>query len=374
MQDAVISGNSEGPGRKRRVRYKGTHPRRFEEKYKELHREKYAGDVEKILRSGKTPAGSHRPICVREVLEVLDPRPGEIALDATLGYGGHASELLKRILPGGCLWGIDVDPVEIRRTEARLRGAGFTEKELVVRRINFAGIPKLLAEAGGGFDLILADLGVSSMQLDDPSRGFTFKAEGPLDLRFNPARGQPASVLVRSISEQALAKILWAHADEPHAREIARAIHENREGISTTTALADIVRGALPGISPSNTEEDITRSIRRTFQALRIAVNDEFSALDQFLRNLPFCLRPGGRVAVLTFHSGEDDRVVRFFAEGLEAGTYAETGRDPIRPTAGECYDNPRSKSAILRWAKRASSPLTVPSQGPADLSQKPDV
>ena len=354
MKDAGVNKGNEGSPHHRRPRYKGTHPRRFEEKYKELHREKYTQDVAKILRSGKTPAGSHRPICVQEILGLLDPKPGQIALDATLGYGGHASELLKRLLPGGRLWGIDVDPVEIVRAEARLRAAGFTEKELVVRRINFAGIPKLLAEAGGGFDLILADLGVSSMQLDDPSRGFTFKAEGPLDLRLNPSRGQPASVLIRALSEKALEEILWAHADEPHARVIAQAIYRDRENISTTTVLANIVRGALPAVSPKNSEEAVTRSIRRTFQALRIAVNDEFSALDQFLRNLPLCLKPEGRVAVLTFHSGEDDRVVRAFTEGVAGGTYAATGSDPIRPTPQECYDNPRSKSAILRWAKRA--------------------
>ena len=354
MSDDDVSKTDEAPQRKRRIRYKGTHPRRFEEKYKELNREKYEQDVEKVIRSGKTPAGSHRPICVQEILEILDPKPEQTGVDATLGYGGHASELLKRILPGGRLWGIDVDPLEIERTETRFRGQGFTEKEFVVRRINFAGIPKLLADAGGGFDFILADLGVSSMQLDDPARGFTFKVEGPLDLRLNPARGHPASALIRSISESELEKILWVHADEPHARAIAKAIYKNRDNISTTTALADIVRDAVPGVSAGDLEEDITRSIRRTFQALRIAVNDEFSALEQFLRNLPFCLKPHGRVAMLTFHSGEDDRVMRFFSEGVEAGIYEETGRDPIRPTPQERYDNPRSKSAILRWAKRS--------------------
>lgn len=306
------------------------------------------------MKRGKTPAGSHRSICVREVLELLDPKPGETGLDATLGYGGHAAELLKRIRPGGRLWGIDVDPLEIVRTEARLRKAGFGEQELVVRRINFAGIPKLLAEAGGGFDFILADLGVSSMQLDDPARGFTFKVEGPLDLRLNPARGQPASVLIRSFSEEALEKMLWVHSDEPHAHAIAQAIYQHRQHIATTTDLAEIVREALPVVSRSTSEEDITRSIRRTFQALRIAVNDEFSALDQFLRNLPLCLKPCGRVVILTFHSGEDDRVVRALTEGTASGIYSEMGKEPIRPTPQECYDNPRSKSAILRWARRA--------------------
>ena len=244
--DSIHQQGEEAP-RKRRLRYKGTHPRRFEEKYKELNREKYSQDVEKIIQSGKTPAGSHRPICVQEILEILDPKPGQTGVDATLGYGGHAVELLKRILPGGRLWGLDVDPIEIVRTETRLRGLGFTEKELVIRRINFAGIPKLLADAGGGFDFILADLGVSSMQLDDPSRGFTYKVEGPLDLRLNPTRGNPASVLLRSLSESEIEKLLWLHSDEPHAKAIAKSIYKHRDILITTTALADIVRDALPG-------------------------------------------------------------------------------------------------------------------------------
>ena len=347
--------NQGEPQKKRRVRYKGTHPRRFEEKYKELHQEKYARDIEKILKSGKTPAGSHRPICVQEVLEVLNPKSGQTGLDATLGFGGHARELLMCIRPGGRLFAIDVDPIEIVRSEARLRALGFTEKELIVRRINFAGIPKLLQDAGGGFDFILADLGVSSMQLDNPSRGFTYKVEGPLDLRLNPQRGQPASVLLKSISEKDLEEMLRVHSDEPHAQVIARVIYKVREEISTTTALAEAVRKALSRVSLSDPEEEIPKSIRRTFQALRIAVNDEFSALDQFLRNLPFCLKSHGRVAILTFHSGEDDRVVRSFAEGLETGTYENAGHDPIRATSQERYDNPRSKSAKLRWAVKAA-------------------
>lgn len=344
------------PPKKRRIRYPGTHPRRFEEKYKERDPARYAHDVEKILKSGKTLAGSHRPICVEEILKILNPQPGQTGLDATLGYGGHAQELLSRIRPGGRLFGIDIDPIEIVRTEARLREAGFAEKELVIRRINFAGIPKLLIDAGGGFDFILADLGVSSMQLDDPLRGFTFKTEGPLDLRLNPQRGQPASVFIRTVSEKDIEEMLRVHSDEPYAHAIAKAIHKAREGISTTTALAEIIRKALPRVSASFSEVSVTKSIRRVFQAIRIAVNDEFSALDQFLRNLPICLKPDGKVAVLTFHSGEDHRVVRSLSEGCETGIYAEMGREAIRPTAKECYDNPRSKSAILRWARRSSS------------------
>jgi 16S rRNA (cytosine1402-N4)-methyltransferase len=353
MENTVI--NDETLRRKRRVRYKGTHPRRFDEKYKELNPGKYADDVKKIIKSGKTPAGMHRPICVNEILQVLGPKPGETGLDATLGFGGHAEVLLGRITPGGRLFGIDVDPIELTRTKARLLALGFTDKELILRQINFAGIPKILADAGGGFDFILADLGVSSMQLDNPARGFTFKREGPLDLRFNPQRGQPASALIKKISEKALEKILFANSDEPYAKEISRAIHKNRHNISSTTALSDTVKEALAPIARIDSREEITTSIRRTFQALRIEVNDEFSALEQFLRNLPICLKPNGRAAVLTFHSGEEKRVIKFFQEGLEAGIYSDICQEPIRPISQERIDNPRSKSAILRWAKRAS-------------------
>jgi len=345
-------GIDEAPKRKRRVRYKGKHPRRFDEKYKELNPEKYAGDIEKIVRSGKTPAGMHRSICVKEILEVLNPKPGQTGLDATLGFGGHTEELIRRVTPGGRLFSIDVDPVELKRADSRLRALGFTDKELIFRQINFAGIHKMLADAGGGFDFILADLGVSSMQLDNPARGFTFKWEGPLDLRMNPRRGQPASALIRTISEKALGKILFINSDEPYAETIARAVYKKRDTISTTKALADTVKEALASRVPAGSRE-MTTSIRRTFQALRVEVNDEFSALEQFLRNLPMCLKPDGRAAILTFHSGEDNRVAGSFREGLGAGIYSDICREPIRPTPKECFDNPRSKSAILRWAIR---------------------
>lgn len=348
---SLASAGDETPKRKRRVRYQGTHPRRFEEKYKELNPEKYARDVDKIIKSGKTPAGMHRSICVKEILEVLDPKPGQVGCDATLGFGGHTQELLGRIRPGGRLFGIDVDPIELARTETRLRALGFTDQELTFKQINFAGIPKLLADAGGGFDFILADLGVSSMQLDNPARGFTFKWEGPLDLRFNPQRGQSASALIKTISERTLEEMLLVNSDEPYAETIAQAIHQNSSKISTTKALAETIKEALASKRPAVSGENITTSIRRTFQALRIEVNDEFSALEQFLRNLPICLKSNGRVAILTFHSGEDKRVVKFFQEGLEAGIYADISREPIRPSLQECFDNPRAKSAILRWA-----------------------
>lgn len=179
-------GESNVPHR-RRPRYAGKNPRRFEDKYKEHDPARYAADVAKVIASGKTPAGSHRPIMVAEILEVLALRPGELAVDCTLGFGGHAREMLAMLAPGGRLIGLDVDPVEHPKTTARLREAGCGEEVFTAVRSNFAGLPKVLAELGlGGADAILADLGVSSMQIDDPGRGFTFKSDGPLDLRLNP--------------------------------------------------------------------------------------------------------------------------------------------------------------------------------------------
>ena len=339
--------SQDDPPRQRRVRYKGTHPRRFEEKYKELAPEQHAAELEKVMARGHTPAGTHRSIMVAEILEALDPRPGEVALDATLGYGGHTRELLPRLLPGGRLFGVDVDPLELPRTEARLRELGFGEDVFVTRRMNFAGLPRLKAESGG-FDMVLADLGVSSMQIDNPSRGFTWKVDGPLDLRLNPQRGKSAADLLVSLDEQALVDLLVENADEPHAQAIAREIHG--QSIRTTRALADHVRAAL---APEGLEADeVKKALQRTFQALRIAVNDEFTVLDQFLALLPACLNPGGRVAILTFHSGEDRRVKKAFLQGLREGIYAEVAPDPIRASPEERRSNPRSTSAKLRWAR----------------------
>jgi 16S rRNA (cytosine1402-N4)-methyltransferase len=335
---------------KRRVRYTGTHPRRFEEKYKELDPEGHALEVQKVLERGDTPAGTHRPVCVREILEILDPKAGEVGLDATLGFGGHAQEILPRLRPGGRLFGVDVDPLELPRTEARLRGLGFSEDVLMVRRMNFAGLRRLLPEIGRGLDFVLADLGASSMQLDNPARGFTYKADGPLDLRFNPNSKTPAATLLQSLTEDDLADLLAENSDEPHAQAIARAIRG--QAVTTTTQLADLVCRALKTACPEATRHQETRkSLQRTFQALRIAVNEEFSVLERFLSLLPTCLKPGGRVAILSFHSGEDRRVKKAFQWGHRDGLYARIALDPQRPSEEERRANPRSSGAKLRWA-----------------------
>ncbi len=334
---------------RRRPRYAGKNPRRFEDKYKERDPARHAETVAKVLAAGKTPAGSHRPIMVAEILAALDPRPGEIAVDCTLGHGGHAEEIVRRLAPGGRLLGLDADPIELPRAEARLRGAGFGPEQFTARRSNFAGLPGALAAEGlDGADVILADLGVSSMQLDDPARGFSYKSDGPLDMRMNPARGQLAAALLEKIEPAALTALLIENADETHADLLGRSLAGRR--FESTAALARAVRAALPA---TLAEEARDLSIPRVFQALRIAVNDEFSALDTLLRHLPACLRTGGRAAILTFHSGEDRRVKKAFANGLQAGLFSAITADVIRPTPAERHANPRSSSAKLRWARK---------------------
>jgi 16S rRNA (cytosine1402-N4)-methyltransferase len=335
------------------VRYAGKNPRAFHEKYKELDPERYAADVEKVIAAGKTPAGSHRPIMVDEVLECLRPAAGEVMVDCTLGGGGHAQAILERLQPGGRLIGIDADPIELPRTETRLRAAGFGPDVLTVHAGTFAGMPKVLAGAAiEAVDGVLADLGVSSMQLDNPDRGFNYKEPGPLDMRMNPSRGEPAAKLLARLSEAALADLLRENADEPHADLLAPLL--THQPIDTTQLLERIVRQGITAAYPRAAKPDVKMSVRRTFQALRIAVNDEFAALDALLRALPLALRPGGRVAMLTFHSGEDRRVKKAFQAGYRAGIYSAIATDVIRSSMEETRANRRASSAKLRWAVRA--------------------
>ena len=346
------------PVHKRRIRYKGKNPRRFEDRYKELNPDKYAAQLEHVTAKGNTPAGTHRPICVEEILQLLNPRPGEICLDATLGYGGHAKEMLGRILPGGRLFAVDVDPLELPKTEARLRGLGFDDEVFTARQMSFAGVRSLLHEAGGGFDCVLADLGVSSMQIDNPARGFTFKVDGPLDLRLNPKRGKSAAEMLAKMPMEKLEEILFEYSDEPHARVIANAVKASRAPLASTAGLAAVVKESLEKLRPKPNDSAVKKSLQRTFMALRIAVNEELTVLDRFLQVLPCCLKPGGRVAILSFHSGEDRRVKKAFALGLQSGAYSAVAPTPIVPSAEECRANPRASCAKLRWAVRSDLAL----------------
>ena len=340
------------PVHARRRRYPGKSPRAFQDRYKELNPERYPEDVQRVLASGRTPAGMHVPIMVGEVLRCLRPNAGEVAVDCTLGGGGHARAILERVQPGGRVLGLDVDPLELPRTEAHLRAAGFGPEVFVARHANFAGLPNVLAAEGlTRVDLILADLGVSSMQFDNPDRGFSYKGVGPLDMRMNPLRGESGSRLVARSSEEALARLLEENADEPHAQLIAGLL--KRQPLETTHAVDRVLRAGLTSALPRLTKADVKLSIRRTFQALRIAVNDELSALDALLRSLPQCLAPGGRVAMLTFHSGEDRRVKKAFQAGYRGGVYCAVADEVIRSAKEETFANRRASSAKLRWAVR---------------------
>lgn len=344
------------PKRVRRVRYSGTHPKSFKEKYKELQPEQYADDIAKVIQQGRTPAGMHRSICVNEIMEFLKIVPGQIGLDATLGYGGHSFEILNQLLPGGHLFAIDVDPFELPRTRDRLASLGYGAEVLTIQKMNFSDIDQIALETGP-LNFVLADLGVSSMQIDNPERGFSFKVEGPLDLRLNPTSGKSAADLIKTISQSKLEELFLHNADEPNSEAISVAIKYNIEqgiAITTTTHLQEIIREALQFLPKNIRQEEIKKSCQRCFQALRIKVNDEFGVLDQFLEKLPDAIAPGGKVAILSFHSGEDRRVKKSFQRLFREGIYSEVAPDPIRPSAEECNTNPRARSAKMRWAIKA--------------------
>ena len=341
---------------KRRVRYSGAYPKSYKEKYKELNPEKYADTVSRVIQKGSTPAGMHISICVSEILEFLQIKPGQTGLDATLGYGGHTQEMLKCLDSRGHLYALDVDPIESAKTKERLEKLGFGEDILSIRLQNFADIDRVSEEAGL-FDFVLADLGVSSMQIDNPDRGFSYKTEGPLDLRLNPEKGITAAERLQTIEEEELRGMLLENADEPYAEEIARAVvQEIRRGnpIDTTTRLRQVIEKALSRVPAADRKEAVKKSCQRTFQALRIDVNSEFEVLYSFLEKLPDVLAPGGRVAVLTFHSGEDRLVKKSFKRLKKEGVYSEIADEVIRPSAEECLRNGRARSTKMRWAVKA--------------------
>lgn len=342
---------------KRRVRYSGTHPRRFEEKYKELNPEKYSRDIEHIISRGATPAGMHISIMVSEILEFLDIKPGQTGLDATLGYGGHTRAMLEKLHGSGRIYALDVDPIESEKTKKRLSDLGFGEDILTVKLQNFRDIDKVAADAGKKFDFVLADLGVSSMQIDNPERGFSYKIDGPLDLRMNPQKGKSGAERLQELTYAEIVGMLTENSDEPYAEQIARTIMRYRNKgvyISTTTQLRECITEALSFLPKNEQKETIKKSCQRVFQAIRIDVNSEFEVLYEFLEKLPNVLAPGGRAAILTFHSGEDRLVKRSFKELHRAGVYSDVARDVIRPTPEECVKNRRARSTKMRWAVRA--------------------
>ena len=312
---------------KRRVRYKGKYPKKFEEKYKELQPEKYKDTIEHVIQKGNTPAGMHISIMVKEILDFLNIQPGETGFDATLGYGGHTKAMLQCLNGKGHIYATDVDPEESAKTKKRLAEQGFGEELLTVKLQNFCTIDEIAKEVGG-FDFILADLGVSSMQIDNPKRGFSFKTDGPLDLRLNQETGISAARRLDTIS---------------------RGNH-----IDTTTKLRQVIEKTLDFLPEKEKKETIKKTCQRTFQALRIDVNHEFEVLYEFMEKLPDALRPGGRVAILTFHSGEDKLVKKALKAGYKEGIYSDYAKDVIRPSAKECTQNPRARSTKMRWAIKA--------------------
>ena len=341
---------------KRRVRYKGKYPRNYKEKYKELNPEKYQDTIEKVIRKGSTPAGMHIFIMVKEIIDFLQIKPGQTGFDATLGYGGHTKAMLECLKGQGHMYATDVDPIESAKTKKRLADAGFGEDVLTIRLQNFCTIDEIAKEAGG-FDFVLADLGVSSMQIDNPDRGFSFKVDGPLDLRLNPEKGISAAERLAQIEEDELAGMLWENSDEPYAEELAHAIvNERKHGkpIDTTTRLREVIEETLSFLPEKEKKDTVKKTCQRTFQALRIDVNNEFEVLYEFMEKLPGALKPGGRAAILTFHSGEDKLVKKALKQGYKEGIYSEIANDVVRPSAEECAQNGRARSTKMRWAVRA--------------------
>jgi 16S rRNA (cytosine1402-N4)-methyltransferase len=349
-------------GHRRRPRYGGTHPRAFDQKYKERNPDQYPDLQQKLRAKGKTPAGTHVPVLVEEVIACLNPQPGHIVADCTLGYGGHAREFIRRIGETGRLIGFDLDAAELEKTRRRLSGNAVPIR---LYHMNFAGIATVLGtEQIDGYDIIFADLGVSSMQIDDPSRGISYKHDGPLDMRMDTRLKRTGADLLASLSQEELSQALAELSDEPDHELIAQMIVGQRtvQPVTQTSQLIRLVFSAK-GLTEKTWKKQQRQSAfgslhpaARTFQALRILVNDELAALKELLRVAPYCLRPGGRIGIISFHSGEDRLVKHAFRDGLEQGLYASFSKDALVPRTQEKMHNPRSASAKFRWAVKPAS------------------
>lgn len=306
-----------------------------------------------------TPAGEHLPVLLAEVLATLNPQPGQTVVDCTLGFAGHSSELLTRIGPTGRLLATDLDPGNLPGAEERLKAVG---NPFSLHHSNFAALPSILATEGiTGVDAVLADLGMSSMQLDDRDRGFSFLRDGPLDMRMDPTRGRTAAVLVNTLSAEELATAFRELGDEPAADAIAQAIVARRAEtpFARTRELLDVIEAAAPvdvvrGPGMPAARKQRLLPATRVFQSLRILVNRELANLEHLLRVLPSILNPGGVAAIISFHSGEDRLIKVAFRDGVRTGIYSTTNDEPIRPGEVERAANPRSRSAKLRYAIRA--------------------
>src|SRR5579884_4017815 len=307
-----------------------------------------------------TPHGEHRPVLLDEVVAALDPRPGQVVVDCTVGWAGHAAELLRRVGPSGRLIGLDFDADNLPRARARLEPLG---GPFALHHGNFAGLPTVLASEGASAaDAVLADRGMSRRQVDDAERGFSYVRDGPLDMRMDRSRGRTAAQLLATVSEQELARVLREWGDEPEAERIAAAIVAARQK-GPLERTSDVARVILEATQPSGAKGQWQlhpspgrwnlHPAARTFQALRILVNRELANLQQLLRILPTVLAPGGVAAIISFHSGEDRLVKSAFFDGLRSGVYRAVADEPLRAMAEERWDNPRSRSAKLRWARR---------------------
>lgn len=308
-----------------------------------------------------TPPGGHRPVMLDEVLTTLSAKAGDVVVDCTLGLAGHSVELFRHVGESGRLVGFDFDSANLIAAREKLSAVG---QSFSLHHGNFAGLATVLGTEGlDGCDCLVVDLGMSSVQLDNPDRGFSFARDGPLDMRMDRSRGRTAAELLNSLPTSDLAAAFRELGDEPEAERIAAAIIKRRaiKPLERTRELAELILEAAPVTvnphprkgEPTRRQQQI-RPVARVFQALRILVNRELANLQELLRVLPWCLRPGGRAAIISFHSGEDRLVKAAFKEGLRIGIYGQISEEPIRPTIGERMENPRSRSAKLRWAIKA--------------------